>query len=332
MYSDEDLTQAVKQGIFSQQSVEQFRAFVALQRDTQGVDEENFKLIGGFNDIFVVIACILLLSSAYWAFNLLHTFLAATILPVLAWILGEFFILKRKMALPAILLMSTFVGGVFALVLMLFVSLEEYALIAASAAAAFAAYIHWKRFSVPITIAALTAATIGVFASTVISIYPQSNDWLLSLILVCGISAFVFAMYWDASDRQRLNYRSDVAFWLHLLSAPLIIHPIFSTLGVLNGNESLVNMGIILTLYLIMTLISIIIDRRAFMVSSLVYALFALSKILEAYGFIGYSFAITGIFIGSALLLLSAFWHAARAKLVSKLPHAVQLLIPKTHY
>jgi hypothetical protein len=30
-------------------------------------------------------------------------------------------------------------------------------------------------------------------------------------------------MWWDSSDRARLTRRSDVAFWLHLLAAPMIV-------------------------------------------------------------------------------------------------------------
>lgn len=65
-----------------------------------------------------------------------------------------------------------------------------------------------------------------------------------------------------------------------------------------------------------MTSISIVVDRRAFMVSSLIYVLYAISNILEAYGVVGYSFAVTGVCIGAALLLLPAFWHPVRGKLV----------------
>jgi hypothetical protein len=66
MYSDEDLNLAVKNGIFTDLSVEQFRHLLTTERNSPIVDEENFKLIGGFNDIFVVIACLLLLFSSHW--------------------------------------------------------------------------------------------------------------------------------------------------------------------------------------------------------------------------------------------------------------------------
>jgi hypothetical protein len=136
-------------------------------------------------------------------------------------------------------------------------------------------------------------------------------------------------MYWDSSDISRTTRRSDVAFWLHLLSAPLIIHPVFSSLGILNGEENLGSMAIVIVLYLLMTSISIAIDRRAFMVSSLIYVLYALSSLIETYGGVGYSFALTGILIGGSLLLLSAYWHRVRVNLVSNLPIRIRNHLPK---
>lgn len=65
------------------------------------------------------------------------------------------------------------------------------------------------------------------------------------------------------------------------------------------------------------------------MVSSLVYVLYALSGLMETYGIVGYGFALTGILIGSSLLLLSAYWHSARASLVGKLPIQIKNYIPK---
>jgi len=171
---------------------------------------------------------------------------------------------------------------------------------------------------------------VGFFVSIIFSAFPDAFDWLLVISFLCGLGTFSIAMYWDSADTARITHSSDVAFWLHLLSAPLIIHPVFSSLGVLVGNESLVSMAIVICLYAIMTLISIAIDRRAFMVSSLIYVLYAITSLIKAYGDVGYSFALTGVFMGGMLLLLSAFWHRVRASLVKKLPATVRLYIPKS--
>ena len=329
MYTDEDLNFAVEKGVFTSTSVEEFRNLLSLSKNSPSVDEENFRLIGGFNDIFIVIACSLLLFSSLWVLNSINTSLGFLVFTILSWGLSEFFVLKRQMALPAIALLLSFIGGTFALSISFFSEPSGISFVIATAISTIAAYGHWVRFNVPITIAVGTAAGVGVLVSVTLTLFPDAKDWLLVILFICGLVAFLFAMYWDSSDINRITRRSDVAFWLHLLSAPLIIHPVFSSLGILNGNESLLSMAIVIGLYLLMTSISIAIDRRAFMVSSLVYVLYALSSLIKTYGGVGYSFALTGVFMGGALLLLSAYWHRVRAYLVIRLPDVVKANIPK---
>lgn len=329
MYTDEDLDDAVAKGIFSEAAVKRFKTECSPTNNTVVVDEENFRLIGGFNDIFVVIACGLVLFSTRWAVRLVDERLGFFAFSMLAWMLAEFFVLKRKMALPAIVLLLSFVGGVFWFCLTFFPEPNELAFVIATAVSALAAYLHWQRFKVPITVAAGTAAVIGFVVSGTLSSHSGAQQWILAVTFVCGMAAFVYAMYWDSSDRGRTTRRSDVAFWLHLLAAPLMIHPVFSSLGILDGNESVGSMVIVIVLYLVMTFLSVAIDRRAFMVSSLMYVIYAISNVLEAYGGISYSFALTGVVIGSALLLLSAFWHITRVKVVTILPGSIQQLVPE---
>lgn len=330
MYTDEDLDAAVAEGVFTRESVSNFRDQVAASKNAPAVDEENFKLISGFNDIYVVIACLLLLFSSSWALRAFSETLAAFALPMLSWGLAEFFVRKRKMALPAIILLLSFVAGVFVLGLHLFQALLDSAVIAASALCVVATFLHWQRFKVPVTIAVGGVAVIAFIISSALTISPGLEAWIPTMVFISGVSAFIFAMYWDASDRTRTSYHSDVAFWLHLISAPLIVHPVFSNLGLLTGNETLYGIVIIIVLYLIMTLISLVVDRRAFMVSSLAYVLYALAEFLETFGSIDYGFAITGTIIGSALLLLSAFWHPARVVLLNILPAAIKEYVPVT--
>jgi hypothetical protein len=330
MYTDEDLNLAVDKGVFTDESVEEFRKLQTSLKSTPSVDEENFRLVGGFNDIFIVIACLLLLFSTLWVLKSTaeSDSIGLLVFTILSWCLSEFFVLKRKMALPAIVLLLSFVGGAFSLSISALSLSFELSAVAATAITSVAAYFHWRRFGVPITIAVGTAAVVGLLVSVIVSILPVAKDWLLSIVFLCGIFTFAFAMFWDSSDTSRTTSKSDTAFWLHLLSAPMIIHPVFSSLGVLNGNESLSSMLIVFILYLFMTSISIVIDRRAFMVSSLVYVLYALSTLIKIYGGVGYSFALTGVCMGGALLLLSAYWNPVRSVLVDKLPDAMKFYIP----
>lgn len=87
-------------------------------------------------------------------------------------------------------------------------------------------------------------------------------------------------------------------------------------------------MALILILYVALILLSLAIDRRAFMVSSLAYVLFAITTLLKNYGLAGDSFAFVGVLIGFSLLLLSGFWHKARRHLLGQLPRYFRGKVP----
>src|SRR5690349_22219462 len=113
MYSDEDLDSAVAAGALSAEAAAAFRAHIAAQRQTPAVDEEHFRLVTGFNDIFVVIASALLLISVGWIASTVTGWAGSLATAAAAWALAEFFVRKRRMALPAIVLLIAFCGGVF---------------------------------------------------------------------------------------------------------------------------------------------------------------------------------------------------------------------------
>lgn len=259
-----------------------------------------------------------------------------------AWPLAEFFTRRRRMALPSILLLLAFVGGCFATVLGMGIWLVEtgndqlgaVAVSIAALTAALGAWLHWRRFMVPITVAAGSAAIAAtVIALIVAGVGPAglTETTILSLVFLAGLAIFAFAMRWDISDRERITRRSDVAFWLHLLAAPMIAHPIFALLGVTDGD----NIGMaaafgVVAVYIGFGLIALAIDRRALLVSALAYVLFALTFLFREFGAVELNFALTALVIGSALLSLSAFWQPIRRGVVSALPEDLQSRLPDT--
>lgn len=329
MYSDEELNSAVSAGVVSQDTAAAFRAHVAQLRQTPHVDEESFRLITGFNDIFVVIALSLLLTALSWIGGSWDPSAGALAVAAASWGLAEYFTRRRRMALPSIMLLLTFVlaAGFLGLLVagLLEVGINEGSRPEhwywGGISAAIAAYFHWRRFRVPITVAAGTGA-LAVTAVVLFFVYfPQAKEWVALIFLLAGLSVFTLAMYWDRNDRQRSTYRSDVAFWLHLLAAPLIVHSTFSFLGVLSrGDATLAQAVIVVSVYFLLALVSLAVDRRALMVSALVYVLYTFSAFLQLYGLVGMGFAITALIVGSLLLLLSAFWHSARARVMAILP------------
>ncbi len=381
-YSDEDLNSAVAAGVMSQEAATALRTHVSSLRDMPRGDEENFRLINSFNDIFVAIGVIILLvavgaigqaiagamfgiesyreafpnssptdaemstwQAAYALEEAVGTALAGLFVVITAWPLAEFFTRKRRMALPSIILLLVFVGGVFFTVLGLGTALmqsgnDQLGAIIGALAAAFAAgaaYLHWKRFAVPITVAAGAAAVAGTLISlAVAAIGPDrfNENSVLGLVFFAGLCVFALAMRWDMSDVTRTTRRADVAFWLHLLAAPMIAHPIFNAMGVLDGGDA-VGIGgavAVVAIYILFGLIALAIDRRALLVSALAYVLVALTFLFDKFGAVELNFALTALVIGSALLSLSAFWSPIRKVVVGALPESLQERLPSADH
>lgn len=355
MYSQNDLDEAVAAGAVSADAAASLRAFVEQQRSLPGVDEEHFRLITGFNDIFVSIASAILLFAVGWIGQSIGKTagliieqdgpspFAPAAIAATAWGLALFFTGKRRMALPSIMLLLAFVGGIFiatgfSLVLAIGEPPNDQEAIVAGivgslsgAVAAGAAWLHWKRFRVPITVsagaAAVAAIAVGLLIAALGDVDPYKN-LILGFVLLLGIGVFLFAMRWDSSDPARITRRSDVAFWLHLLAAPMIVHPVFTLLGLNDGTATIGEGLVVIGLYVAIGLTALAIDRRALLVSALAYVLYALSELFKQFGAVELNIALTALVIGSALLLLSAFWHQARSIVVRQLPAALQSKLP----
>ena len=356
MYSQQDLDDAVASGVVTAEAANALRTYVAGQHATAIPDEEQFRLLTGFNDIFVSIAAAILLFAVGWIGQSIGQSAGLTVdldgpsplaplaVAITAWGLALFFTAKRRMALPSILLLLAFVGGVLATVGMTLAfavgpdALDNnpqlggvLAAISAAVAAA-AAWLHWRRFRVPITVAAGAASVAGIAVGLLVAALgqnaEQAKNLILGFVLALGIGVFLFAMWWDSSDRARLTRRADVAFWLHLLAAPMIVHPVFTLLGLNDGNATIGEGLVVILLYVGLGLTALAIDRRALLVSALAYVLFAMQQLFRQFGAVELNVALTALVIGSALLMLSAFWHQARGAIVRPLPERLRERLP----
>ncbi|GAB5350041.1 hypothetical protein [Alteriqipengyuania sp. 357] len=378
MYSEEDINSAIEAGALSEEAAASFRAHMTQVRGITRGDEENFRLLNSFNDIFVAIGIAIMLFAAgaigqqlgkmivpvqSWDWSVeaseaaweayrqqsslstaVSIAIAAALIALASWPLAEFFTRKRRMALPSIILLLGFVGGVFVGSTALGISLAGpdrsnslagYFIAGAGVIGAFAAWLHWARFKVPITVAAgaaaLSATVIGLVLSALGPRNADLGDVALWLVFVAGLAVFAFAMWWDLKDPARTTRRSDVAFWLHLLAAPMIAHPIFATLGVMGGSEIGIAKAIaVLAIYIAFGIVALIVDRRALLVSALVYVLVALAFLFDRFGAVELTVALTALVIGSALLTLSAFWAPIRRALVSPLPEEWRYALPSS--
>jgi hypothetical protein len=329
----DDLDAAVDAGILDAAARDRVLAFVrARAQGTSGPDDESFRLLTGFNDIFVTLACVLLLGAIP---ALLPNLPAAAVMAAASWGLAEYFTARRRMALPSILLLLAFVGSVFAVTFLAvtwgghmgraaqqafgqgFTTALWAPLMVSGLAGAAAAALHWRRFRVPITLAA-GAAALAVGAVALAGSFLGERA-VPGMALLSGLAIFGLAMRYDISDRERLTRSTDIAFWLHLLAAPLIIHPIFALSGLMDAAPGPGAALLVLVVYLALTLVALAIDRRALLVSALAYVIFALQGLFES-GQVAAGFGLTALVLGTFLVMLSAAWGSLRRRLLLQLP------------
>lgn len=329
-----ELEAAVAKGVLDRNAADSLTEFLIQNRNAASdPDEERLRLITGFNDIFVTIGIALFLG----ALSYLLGGYGGLGVAIASWVLAEVFTKRKRMALPSIVLLVVFVvssAGVshtfFSPASSLF-SIFNYGSLPGlpyGLAAVAASVLHWLRFRVPITIAAFAAGlalTALAILETVRSGFVIEN---LSLVLIpIGLAIFATAMKFDISDRNRLTQRTDIAFWLHLLAAPLIVHSIVYPLLI----ENALNTGAaiaILSLFAGLSIVALAIDRRALLVSSLLYLGYASSQILTWSGVAFENLGFSVLIVGGTVLVLSVAWQPLRRLVLQILPAAIRDLVP----
>lgn len=338
-----DLDDAVTAGVIDRETCQKIVAFLQSRNAESdadaSADEEQLRLVTGFNDIFVTIGLGLFLGALSYLLQGMSPVVSAASAAVASWLLAEFFSRRKRMALPSIALLLVFVSSVL---LAAYATLNggqlrggisdalntgSVALAFSCLAAALAAAAHWMRFHVPITVAAGFVAVAILIVAAVSSLIPGIiQDHPAVVFIPLGLAAFALAMRFDMSDRQRLTRRTDIAFWLHLIAAPTIVHPLIISLGIAE-QQGLAGAISVFLIFAILCLVALVIDRRAVLVSSLGYLAYAAYTLVTVAGW-GSASAFGVLLVGAIVLLLSAAWRPLRAIVLGFMPDAVACRIP----
>ena len=304
--------------------------------DIPGASEAP-RFIRGFHDILITIGIVIALGGL-WALAG-----AIAVIPAIV-LLAEWFVKRQRLALPAFTLTVMLVASVGAFMDKAVNgggSLTGAVLFLAEAAAL--ALFYW-RYRVPVALAALIWAGFSLAFFLILAAFGADTKMdslfnayprLIGVIgLVLTLGMFAVALRFDAGDRMRVTRRSDVAFWLHLAAAPLLLYSAFAVLFGSDGfwwsdkpsaAEAMAAIGIVT----LMVLIGIIIDRRAFVTSGLISLGAALAIITREIGIdISSITAFTFLAVGVIVLLLGSGWQQLRALFVEAMPEAIRSRVP----
>ncbi|MEQ8740762.1 MAG: hypothetical protein RID59_19710, partial [Hoeflea sp.] len=276
--------------------------------------DDQMRLVGGGNDIFVAVGIILLFAGVQFALAAMFPDggLAAMIaITVASWLVAEVITRQKRMRLSSTLLALIFTVAVALLLTNLlrdriFIpgQINAFSLLALRSEAdqialilggglIIAAALYFARFKVPVLAGVIAVAVTGLAFLGAIVFYhdqlvsgavaapraDQLADILadaLAIPLLCGLTIFIVAVILDLRDRERQTVWSDCAFWLHVVSAPLLVHPLFilaTGQEVLSGQiEPGVGAAILLGVMMAgFVLVALAIDRRSLLAPTLAY-------------------------------------------------------------
>lgn len=380
MIRAETLDKAIAAGLISQtlrdqlEAMERAGAAEAQRVDDEG-DEENLRLVGGGNDLFITVGTVLLNAGIFFVLITMlpgQTFWIAGILAVFAWALAEIVTRQHRMKLSSSVLALIFMVAVLvALALRVRASFDIrmpetiWQLLALRQMASRAGYlflgggiaaavIYFWRFRVPVLAGVIAIAfTLLAFLQTAIVLYdgvttgavappsledvPELLRAALYMPLICGLIVFSTAVAFDIHDRDRRKIWSDCAFWLHVVSAPMLVHPLFimaTGQNVAFGHIAPdANATIMLTILILgFVYVALAIDRRSLLVPTLAY--FGSLGIYYLVNSASHStgippFALILVVVGALIILFGAGWQRIRRIVVKPtLPAAVIRWLP----
>ena len=335
MIARDQLDSAVTAGILTGPQAD--RLVRHLDPASAAHDPEEVRFTRGFHDIFIALGIAILLVGAYSGLaGILPEGLMivgpAPFVAALVWGLAEIFVVRKRLALPAILLALAFAPLVVQTVLTFYdlgadlfgafdgnTAAERQELVVALGAGLLATLVFQFRFKVPITYAATAAMAAALALAGLDWLSPGIVETNITLLmLIAGLAIFAGAMAFDVRDVDRTSLNTDKAFWLHLLAAPMIVH---SSLAMLVGDAA-DKSGSFLVIALVcgLALVALIVDRRALLVSGLTYLGIAIGTLLKDANFDEtVLFAGTLVILGLIVLMLGSGWNALRALLMQPL-------------
>jgi hypothetical protein len=190
-------------------------------------------------------------------------------------------------------------------------------------AAAVAAAAIFYRFRLPFSLFLIALSVAGLFYTAIGRIDEGNLIFSGGAMLIAGLVTLGFAIWFDARDPQRASRTSDHAFWLHMAAAPQII---FGVRGLVLGSgfapASTADATVMLLVLIAFALISLMLNRRALIVSGLLSFATALWVLVDRVGGGGINtLMLTALIVGGAIVLLGGGWRTARRFVLKPVPH-----------
>ncbi len=350
MITRDDLRAAVGAGVLTEAQAARLTGLADNRlsaRAAARAGEEPFELFRGFNEIFIVVGLgILGLGwSGVWAlitaasddFRFIWS-VAGVATAVVLLLLSEYFIRRRRMVAPAIVLSTAFALNAAGFWLLSWRSVTllgglDWSLAGVPLALTTGTILlYWARYRVPFAMALIGASAFAVLivwlgqasgrAVNLSELFLLSGSGPFAWgTLVFGLALFALAMRFDMSDPHRMTLRAANGFWLHVIAAPAIVNTLALTFLTGGSGGALVALAAFLAA---IAVVAVVIDRRSFLISAVGYTVALVSQT----GADTRGSAVAVLLLGAGLVGLGAGWQSVRAGLMRAVPEGLRSRLP----
>jgi hypothetical protein len=310
-------------------------------------ESEAPRFVRGFHDILITIGIIV---------GLIGLGGLASVYAVIpaAIVLAEILVRRQRLALPAVVLtlaVGIAVGfGTIPIWEGFDETQEDWIPVAALAVVSLSGFLVYWRYKVPLALAGGLVCLFGAIVSAAgvllgkfgggVDFFTAHPSAVVALIGAFAVLTFGTALRFDIGDRHRLTRRSDVAFWMHLAAAPAILYTVMAQIylgnpsGWFSSDTTVWQAGAIVMAVVVLMLVGIVLDRRAFVTSGLLSFGYAFKVLLTEGGFerlsasTGTLASLTLLVIGVVVLSLGIGWQPLRRVIVGNLPEGLRDLMP----
>ena len=323
MISKSTLQEAAEQNIIEPAQVEPLYKFIS-QNNSDSISEsreEPLRFIRSFGDVFITLGVVLLVISI----NLANLSAYAYLIPAAGFVaVAEWLVRVRRLALPGIAILLSilfFVHKAFAFS-------GDNAALYSFAVLALTSLLFYLRYRMPFSLLPLAASLVAM------AVYLLGFDVIETpaIFAFFGLLVFAVALWFDAQDTKRLSHLSDSAFWLHLLASPLIVHGMMVSM-LLSDQAWIEFIGkeiIIIVFFAGFFLLALLVDRRAMLISTQLYIIYALTQLFKdrvttTQDVMIYVLIVLGLFV----IYFGAYWYKARRVIFGRLSsHSISRYVP----
>ncbi len=306
MITKSSLEKAAEKNIIQPDQIEPLYQFLHEQPSDTISDsrEEPLRFIRSFGDIFITMGVIfLMISINLTSISGLSYFIPAAMFVLLA----EWLVHRRRLALPGMAILLSILFFVFKAI----TSENETSTLFGFAIIAVTSLLFYYRYKMPFSHLPLAASLVAMFV-IMLDVDAFKNPIVFA---VSGIIVFSVAMWFDSRDTERMSHLSDSGFWLHLLASPLLVHGLM--LSMLTSEQawlSVLNKEVmILCFFAVFFLTALFVDRRAMLISTQLYMIYAVTQILRNNSANTEDIVIfVLIALGMFVIYFGAYWYKTR--------------------